>query len=125
MARAKRILVVDDEPDVVALLVEVLRRRGLDAEGLTDATEAESTVVRRKPDLVLLDYDMPKMLGPDVALALKSRPETAAIPILFLSGMADEDHQVIGRASGGVGYLTKPCDERTLLEAVMGLLGAP
>jgi DNA-binding response OmpR family regulator len=114
----KTILVVDDEPAVTKLVVRILEENGFGARAVHDPRHALEKAVEIHPDLVLLDFDMPHILGPEVALLLKKNPATCTIPIIFLSGMTDADHYTIGNASGAVGYLNKPLDKTSLLAAV-------
>lgn len=121
---AGRVLVVDDERDVADLVVRILRQDGFETVSTQDSSKVSALAREFRPDLVVLDFCMPKLLGPEVALLLKRDPDTRDIPILFVSGMSDDDHRLIGAASGGSGYLEKPFDGPELLQAVRGLLGS-
>ena len=118
----RRILVVDDEESVARAVVETLKAHGFDASAVNDPTEVPQRVAEFHPNLIILDFDMPKLLGPDLAVLLKSRSETREIPVVFLSGMTDEDHHTIGTFSGAAAYLDKPVDPPKLIETIRALL---
>ena len=65
-----------------------------------------------------MDFVMPQLLGPEVSLLLKTNPATRHIPVIFLSGMTDEDHRIIAAMSGGAAYLEKPVDHQELLDTI-------
>ncbi len=120
---ARKIFIVEDEEQVASFLIGILRRHGFEAWSERDPRKALARARELRPDLLILDFSMPSLLGPELASVLKQDPETFGIPIVFLSGMADEDHRVIGSASGGVAYLGKPVDEGLLLATITQVLG--
>ena len=122
LSRKYRILVVDDDETVADLVVRLLQEKGFHAWSVYDPTEAPQRAAEIRPDLVIVDFNMPKLIGPELAILLKSRAETAKAPILFLSGMIDEDHREIGKYSGGAAYLEKPVDPEKLISTIRGLL---
>src|ERR1035437_9632385 len=85
MARRKKILVVDDERDLVELIGMNLTRNGYEVLTAHDGATGLELARKQKPDMVILDVMMPGMSGRDVTMALKSDPEMAAIPILMLT----------------------------------------
>jgi DNA-binding response OmpR family regulator len=121
----KRILVVDDEPEVAELVVQILETSGFEAWAIDDPLTVVQRAEELRPDLVILDFDMPKILGSDLAVRLKSKAETRGIPIIFLSGMTDEDHQTIAAMSGGEAYIEKPVQKAKLLETIRTILNLP
>ncbi len=120
----KRILVVDDEPEVTDVLIRILKGNGFEAWAANNPLETLERAKAIRPDLILLDFDMPKLLGPEVSVVLKSSSETRDIPIVFLSGMTDEDHHAIGALSGAAAYLAKPIDQVKLIETIRAVLGS-
>lgn len=121
----KRVLVVDDETDVTDLLVRILGEHGYETWALNNPLKVLELAAQVRPDLILLDFDMPTQVGSEVAVLLRSAPETRNVPVIFCSGMTDDDHRVIAAMSGGVAYLEKPIDPRKLIEIIRGLIGVP
>jgi CheY-like chemotaxis protein/DNA-binding CsgD family transcriptional regulator len=114
------VLVVDDVPDNLSVL-----HAALDESGYTElvATSGEAALQRAAqalPDIVLLDAMMPGLDGFEVAKRLKSQPETAHIPIIFMTGLTETEHLVAALEAGGVDYVTKPIKPREVL-ARMGV----
>jgi PAS domain S-box-containing protein len=114
------ILIVDDNARNIHLLRDILCSEGGFAIAATTGGEEAIELARRnRPDLILLDVKMPQMNGYDVCEALKSRPETAAIPVVFLTARKTDPEDVAkGFAVGGADYLTKPFHELELLARV-------
>ena len=118
----KRILLVDDEAEVAALVVHLLGSNGFDARAISNPLDVVKQAAGFRPDLLILDFHLPKLLGPELALLLQRSPETRGIPIIFLSGMTDEDHRTIATISGGAAYLEKPVNEAKLLDTIRTIL---
>jgi CheY-like chemotaxis protein len=120
--RRTRILVVDDEDFMRQLLKLHLENAGYEVALAADAVIAGHAILQSAPDLVLLDVHMPYMDGYDFAAALKADPNTAAIPVVFLSS----DDKVADQAQklGAVAYLRKPLTTDRLL-AVVDLFAEP
>lgn len=118
----QRILVVDDEPDVTELLVKVLNGYGYEAHGVNSPLKVLQRAIEVHPDLIILDFVMPKLLGPEIALLLKSNAAIRKVPVIFLSGMTDEDHRLIALMSGAVAYLEKPVNPQTLIDTIRNFL---
>ncbi len=101
---AYRVLVVDDEADVVNMLRSFLTRRGFEVSAASDGPEALE-LAGEKPDIILLDINMPQMDGIEVCRAIRDR---VACPILFLTARDGEEDKVESFASGGDDYIVKP-----------------
>jgi CheY-like chemotaxis protein/DNA-binding CsgD family transcriptional regulator len=102
------VLIVDDVPDNLAVLHDALDAAGYTVLVATDGASALARAVQADPDIVLLDAVMPGMDGFEVARRLKAGPETAHIPILFMTGLTDTEHVLAAFDAGGVDYITKP-----------------
>lgn len=102
------LLVIDDERANLALLTLTLRNEGYEVVACPDGPTALSKALESPPDLVLLDIVMPGMDGFEVLAALKSRQQTARVPVIFLSGMEDLSSKLRGFSLGAVDYVTKP-----------------
>jgi diguanylate cyclase (GGDEF)-like protein len=112
------LLVVDDNPGNLELLVRVLTAKGYLVRAFPDAELALSSVELCVPDLVLLDVGLPGMDGYEACRRLRSDARTRDIPIIFLSARTDTDDIVRGFDSGGSDYVTKPIRERELLARI-------
>ena len=114
----RKVLVVDDEPDIVRALALRLKTAGYDVVTAMDGAGALMAAVTEQPDLVLLDIGIPFGDGHVVAARLRSNPKTAHIPILFLSARNAPEDLGSARSSGAVGFITKPYDPEELLRRV-------
>jgi len=114
------VLVVDDVPDNVAPLHDALDEAGYEVLVALDGESALRRTAQALPDVILLDAVMPGMDGFEVARRLKSDPLTAAIPIIFMTGLTETEHLVAALDAGGVDYVTKPIKPREVM-ARMGV----
>lgn len=112
------ILVVDDTPENVKVLGEILRDAGYGINVAMNGEQALASVSRVKPDLVLLDIMMPVMDGYEVCRRLNQNPSTKDIPVIFLSAKTETDSLVKGFDLGAVDYVTKPFQSAELLKRV-------
>ncbi|GAB5535929.1 MAG: hypothetical protein Rubg2KO_21780 [Rubricoccaceae bacterium] len=112
------VLVVDDMPDNVAVLFDHLSRSGFKVLAAESGPSALMQTKHAQPDLVLLDVMMPDLDGFEVCRRLKRHPETAHIPVLFMTALADADDKVRGFEAGGVDYITKPFQHEEVLARV-------
>jgi putative two-component system response regulator len=108
------IMVVDDTQENLVLLSRILQPEEYRVMTLSRGDLALQAIRRKKPDLILLDVMMPGMSGFDVCEALMADPETASIPVLFLSALSDPADKVKAFALGAVDYITKPFDLREI-----------
>jgi DNA-binding response OmpR family regulator len=110
----KRILVVDDEENIVELLKMDLKRFGYEVICAYHGEEAIEKALAQRPDLILLDIMMPGIDGLEVCRRIKMTPEIAQIPIIMLSARSEEADKVIGLGIGADDYITKPFGFREL-----------
>jgi len=106
--KAEHILLVDDNPNNLRLLSQILSERGYSPRAVTSGARALASVEMTPPDLILLDIRMPGMDGYEVCRLLKTNPKTAGIPVLFISALDDIQDKMKAFAAGGVDYITKP-----------------
>src|SRR5207244_1526938 len=106
--RRFRILVVDDQPDTLTLIVRALEDDQYTVSTAKTGPEAIRMIEESLPDLVVLDYKMTGMDGLAVTRALRARPRTQALPVLMLTAMTDEPSTRAGFDSGVTDYVTKP-----------------
>jgi DNA-binding response OmpR family regulator/DNA-binding CsgD family transcriptional regulator len=119
-AESDVVLVVDDVPDNLSVLHDALDESGYTVLVATSGEAALQRAQQASPDIVLLDAMMPGLDGFEVARRLKAQPQTAHIPIIFMTGLTDTEHLVAALAAGGVDYVTKPIKPREVL-ARMGV----
>ncbi|HEX6707816.1 MAG TPA: response regulator [Albitalea sp.] len=112
------VLIVDDVPDNLSLLHDALDESGYTVLVATSGEAALQRAGQALPDIVLLDAVMPGMDGFEVARRLKSRPDTAHIPIVFMTGLTETEHVVAAFQAGGVDYVTKPIRPREVLARI-------
>jgi CheY-like chemotaxis protein len=111
------ILVVDDDPDVLASLCDALGSEGYDVQGARDGIEALQRIGERRPDLIVTDLMMPTMTGFELLAALHDSPELAGIPTLIITAARGAEAQRASSTSGSV-ILPKPLDLDRLLRAI-------
>ncbi len=121
-ASCMKVLIVDDHPDSVAVAEARLAGENVTICSASSGAAALEAARREKPDLILLDVDMPDMSGFDVCRALKADVELCMIPVLFLSGSGNLEDKVQGLDLGAVDYVTKPFDSFELRARVRAAL---
>lgn len=107
------ILVVDDDAPILLLMRNLLREFGFDAMTASSGDEALATVAQRRPDLILLDRNMPGMSGDETLHAIRAREELASVPVFILSGAPLEPDEV--KRLGATAAVLKPFDVPSLL----------
>jgi len=117
-----RVLVVDDEPDILELLEHSLTRHGFDVSGCATGEECLAQARTLQPNLIILDLSLPGRDGLSVCVELRRRPETAEVPILILSARGEEADIVSGLELGADDYVTKPFRPRVLAARARALL---
>ena len=121
-APAARILVVDDEPDIVALVVYHLAKAGYRVSSAATGPDAVSVAKRERPSLIVLDLMLPGMSGFDVLREIRSDPDTVGVAVLMLTARKDEPDRIKGLTLGADDYLTKPFSPQELVLRVQAIL---
>jgi two-component system, OmpR family, alkaline phosphatase synthesis response regulator PhoP len=119
---AKRILVVEDEPRILAVVRKRLEVAGHRVITAMDGIEALQVARREKPDLIVLDLMLPRKDGYEVCVELKADPACSPIPILMLTARIQDQEINRGMASGADGYMLKPFDGKQFADRVAQLL---
>ena len=119
----KKILVVDDEDDILHFLELVLREKGYDVATAAGGHEALTKAQIEQPHLILLDIMMPQMDGWEVLKLLRVDEETAAIPVAMLSARTEAKDRVQGLQEGAIDYICKPFSLQDLLAKIETIFG--
>jgi DNA-binding response OmpR family regulator len=118
----KRILIVDDEPNIVVSLEFLMKREGFEVAVATDGEAALKSVEEKKPDLVLLDIMLPKKNGFEVCQAIRANPDWQAVKIVMLTAKGRDTEVAKGTALGADAYMTKPFSTKDLIVQVRQML---
>jgi DNA-binding NarL/FixJ family response regulator len=119
---SKRLLVVDDEPNLLVAVGACLRGEGFDVVTARSGAEALVRVAETVPDLIVSDVRMPGMDGYQLARQLRSSPRTALTPVVFLTAKDETSDRVEGFRAGVDAYLTKPFEPDELVAVIRGIL---
>lgn len=117
------LLMAEDDPDIQIVARMALKRAGFRVEAVNNGRELLDRVRQERPDVILLDWMMPELNGPDTCAALKGDPSTADIPVIFMTAKSQGFEQDKGLASGARGYIIKPFDALTLGDRIREILG--
>ena len=120
---SKKILIADDEPNIVAAVEFLLQRNGYEVHVARDGEEALKLVEATHPDLVLLDVMMPQKSGYEVCTRIRERVDWRHIKIIMLSAKGRDAEVNKGLSTGADVYVTKPFSTRELMDKIKGLLG--
>jgi len=118
----EKILVVEDEQDIVKMLEYNLKKEGFRTLSVYDGEDALDSASREHPDLIVLDLMLPGIDGLEVCKTLKSESKTASIPIIMLTAKSQESDKVVGLELGADDYVTKPFSPRELIARIKAVL---
>ncbi len=121
MARG-RILVIDDEKDLIELVRYNLEKDGFIVKGVQDGESGLSTAIREMPDLIVVDLMLPGIDGLDVCRSLRQDKRTVGIPIIMLTAKSEESDRILGLELGADDYVTKPFSPRELVARIKAVL---
>lgn len=117
-----KILIADDEPNIMISLEYLLKREGFDVTLARDGQEAVEAIVRDPPDLVLLDVMMPRKTGLEVCQEIRENPDLQDVLIVLLTAKGRDTDIAKGMAMGADAYVTKPFSTRDLVTTVRNML---
>lgn len=121
MSTVKKILIADDEPDILEIIQFNLQAEGYEVVTAKNGDEAIDMAKKNHPDLIILDVMMPGKNGIDTCNILRSQPDFKETLIIFLSALSDESTEVRGLETGADDYLTKPISPKVLITKVNAL----
>src|SRR3954465_886149 len=117
-----RILVVEDDPDIAALVTRYLDKAGFISERVASGRDALTSISARPPDLLVLDLMLPHVDGLEVCRVVRGNDSTAGLPIIMLTARAEESERIVGLELGADDYLAKPFSPNELVARVRALL---
>jgi CheY-like chemotaxis protein len=117
-----RILIVDDYPDALDVWGLYLRAAGFEVFAATDGLRAFDEAIRQKPDVIVMDLELPGRSGYEVAHDLKERSDTCEIPLIAATGYSHAKQLDRARASGFDSIIVKPCDPESLVAEIRRML---
>lgn len=120
---SRKILIVDDEPNIVISLEFLMKREGFTVSVAVDGEEALRRIAETQPDLVLLDVMMPKKSGFEICQEVRANPAWTAIKIVMLTAKGRDTEVQKGVALGADAYVTKPFSTKELVATVRSVLG--
>ena len=122
--KAKRILIAEDEPNIVELLTFILERAGCSTRAVTDGEAAIAEIRREAPDVLLLDLMLPKHDGYAVLKAVRSGGQSADLPVVMLTAKGQERDRRVAESLGVNAFITKPFSNQDVVDQVLALAGA-
>ncbi|TAN39118.1 MAG: response regulator [Nitrospirae bacterium] len=117
-----KVIVVDDEPFILMMIEDKLKKAGLAVITIRESIHALETIRREMPDLVILDWMMPGLSGIDICRAIKQDEALKGIPVFMLTAKGQDSDEQLGIESGAERYITKPFSPKALLEMVQETL---
>jgi len=118
----EKILVVEDELDIVRMLEYNLKKEGFRVASCRDGDDALQAATKEQPDLILLDLMLPGIDGLEVCKALKKESKTSSIPVIMLTAKSQESDKIVGLELGADDYVTKPFSPRELIARIKAVL---
>ncbi|MCB1308935.1 MAG: response regulator [Leptospiraceae bacterium] len=119
----KKILIVDDQPNVRTVLAEMFKNQGYLVETAENGEVGIQKAREYQPELLIMDIMMPVKDGLSAAREIKADPDLQSIPILFLTARGQKQDEENARAAGADGFITKPFSPRRIMETVSSMLG--
>ncbi len=120
-SKGKKILIADDEPDILEIVHYNLKQEGYEVYTAKDGDDALAKAKQLKPDLIILDIMMPKKTGVEVCSILRTQPAFKETLIIFLTALSDESSQIKGLDTGADDYVNKPISTKVLVSRVNAL----
>lgn len=117
-----KVVVIDDEPFILMMIEDKLRKAKIDVVALRDSKNAVEVIRRERPDLVILDWMMPELSGIEICKTLKQDADTGGIPIFMLTAKGQDSDEQLGLRCGVTRYITKPFSPKALLDMVQEII---
>lgn len=120
----KRVLLIEDEPNIIQAISFILSRDGWTVDTHADGKTAMAAIARRNPDIVILDVMLPNRSGFDILQELRGDPATRALPVLMLTARGQKRDRELAERYGASRFMTKPFSNAEVLESVRQLAGS-
>lgn len=121
---SKRVLLIEDEPNIVEAIRFLLSRDGYQVDTHSDGQTALEAVARKTPDMVILDVMLPNRSGYDILMDLRGRDDTRDMPVLMLTARGQKHDRDMAAKYGASQFMTKPFSNTEMLASVRALIGA-
>jgi two-component system phosphate regulon response regulator PhoB len=118
-----KVIVIDDEPFILMMIEDKLRKAKIDVIGLRESSRALDVIKKEVPDLIILDWMMPELSGIELCKMIKADPDVKNIPIFMLTAKGQDSDEQQGFLCGVSRYITKPFSPKSLLEMVQEIVG--
>ena len=118
----KRVLLIEDEPNIIEALRFVLGREGLAVDTQSDGAGAMDALERRRPDVIVLDVMLPNRSGFEILRDIRANEDHAQIPVLMLTARGQEKDRQLAESLGATAFMTKPFSNTEVLKTIQGLL---
>ncbi|NCO83020.1 MAG: response regulator [Nitrospirae bacterium CG_4_10_14_3_um_filter_44_29] len=118
-----KVMVVDDEPFILMMIEDKLKKAKIDVVTLRDSGKAFEAIKKEGPDLVILDWMMPELSGIELCKMIRSDPAISHLPVFMLTAKGQDSDEQLGLQCGITRYITKPFSPKYLLELVQETLG--
>ncbi len=119
----KHVLLIEDEPNIIEAISFILSRDGWKVDTHSNGQTAIATVLRKRPDLIILDVMLPGMSGFDILRSLREEAATAEIPVLMLTARGQTKDREMAEKIGANRFMTKPFSNAEVLDAVRAMVG--
>ena len=121
---SKRVMLIEDEPNIIEAISFILSREGLSVETHSDGTTANEKLRGARPDLLILDVMLPGKSGYDILRELRADPATESLPVMMLTARGQARDRELAISLGASRFMTKPFSNSEVLENVRSLVGA-
>jgi two-component system, OmpR family, alkaline phosphatase synthesis response regulator PhoP len=119
---SKKILIVDDEPDILKIVIFRLKSKGYQTTSAISGEEALSLLAEDKPDLIILDLRLPGINGDEVCRKIKTNQEFCDIPVILLTASTGQDLEKLTEEIGAIDFIRKPFDSQEFIDKIEAIL---
>ncbi|WP_425090171.1 response regulator transcription factor [Tropicimonas sp. S265A] len=120
---AKKVLLIEDEPNIIEAIKFILSREGWDVQAHSDGATALDAIARTKPDALVLDVMLPNRSGFEILRDLRAEPDTHGLPVLMLTAKGQKRDRELAESYGVTHFMTKPFSNQEVLERLRELTG--
>ncbi|WP_272006937.1 response regulator transcription factor [Roseovarius sp. ZX-A-9] len=121
---ARRVLLIEDEPNIIEAISFILSRDGWDVKSHSNGHDAMEIVRARRPDVIILDVMLPGRSGFDILADIRADPDLGKVPVLMLTARGQQKDREMAERAGATHYMTKPFSNAEVLDVVRSLVGS-